>query len=193
MYFQREARNSHLPFFSVKSHFYFIFQPVWSFQIYIKMSEIDELFDLKNSYYLGNFSHTVNEANKLKLSKLKFLDIFHVIIFLKLVKLERKLSKEMSIFTVQWLVKNNSAFSMLKLNHLQHLNCLLWKPLPHFCHLETLPIAWNYSVRIFISKINRISIAYFRFPTSSSCTRKLGEPSDVCCYSFAREELRKCS
>ena len=32
------------------------------------MSEIDELFDLKNSYYLGNFSHTVNEANKLKLS-----------------------------------------------------------------------------------------------------------------------------
>ena len=33
------------------------------------MSEIDELFDLKNSYYLGNFSHTVNEANKLKLSK----------------------------------------------------------------------------------------------------------------------------
>ena len=65
------------------------------------MSEIDELFDLKNSYYLGNFSHTVNEANKLKLSKLKFFDIFHVIIFLKLVKLERKLSKEMSIFTVQ--------------------------------------------------------------------------------------------
>ena len=65
------------------------------------MSEIDELFDLKNSYYLGNFSHTVNEANKLKLSKLKFSDIFHVIIFLKLVKLERKLSKEMSIFTAQ--------------------------------------------------------------------------------------------
>ena len=65
------------------------------------MSEIDELFDLKNSYYLGNFSHTVNEANKLKLSKFKFSDIFHVIIFLKLVKLERKLSKEMSIFTVQ--------------------------------------------------------------------------------------------
>ena len=39
------------------------------------MSEIDELFDLKNSYYLGNFSHTVNEANKLKLSKLNFFDI----------------------------------------------------------------------------------------------------------------------
>jgi len=38
------------------------------------MSEIDELFDLKNSYYLGNFSHTVNEANKLKLTGEKALE-----------------------------------------------------------------------------------------------------------------------
>jgi len=32
------------------------------------MTQIDELFDLKNAYYLGNFAYTVNEANKLKLS-----------------------------------------------------------------------------------------------------------------------------
>jgi len=32
------------------------------------MSDVDELFDLKNSFYLGNFAHTVNEANKLKLA-----------------------------------------------------------------------------------------------------------------------------
>ena len=65
------------------------------------MSEIDELFDLKNSYYLGNFSHTVNEANKLKLSKLKFFDIFSRDHSLKKFQLEKRLSKEMSIFIVQ--------------------------------------------------------------------------------------------
>ena len=43
------------------------------------MSEIDELFDLKNSYYLGNFSHTVNEANKLKLSKFILLNILFIL------------------------------------------------------------------------------------------------------------------
>lgn len=32
------------------------------------MSEIDELFDLRNHFYLGNYQSAVNEANKLKLN-----------------------------------------------------------------------------------------------------------------------------
>ena len=37
------------------------------------MSDVDELFELRNNFYLGNFTSAVNEANKLKLSKiLKF-------------------------------------------------------------------------------------------------------------------------
>lgn len=33
------------------------------------MTEVDELFELRNNFYLGNYTSTVNEANKLKLSK----------------------------------------------------------------------------------------------------------------------------
>lgn len=32
------------------------------------MTEVDELFELRNNFYLGNYTSTVNEANKLKLS-----------------------------------------------------------------------------------------------------------------------------
>merc|ERR1712176_204324 len=32
------------------------------------MTEVDELFELRNNFYLGNFTAAVNEANKLKLS-----------------------------------------------------------------------------------------------------------------------------
>lgn len=32
------------------------------------MSDVDELFELRNNFYLGNFTSAVNEANKLKLS-----------------------------------------------------------------------------------------------------------------------------
>jgi len=32
------------------------------------MSDVDELFELRNNFYLGNFTAAVNEANKLKLS-----------------------------------------------------------------------------------------------------------------------------
>ena len=34
-----------------------------------KMSEVDELYEVKNNYYLGNYQTAVNEANKLKLCK----------------------------------------------------------------------------------------------------------------------------
>ena len=38
------------------------------------MTEVDELFELRNSFYLGNFTAAVNEANKLKLGMSKYIN-----------------------------------------------------------------------------------------------------------------------
>jgi hypothetical protein len=38
----------------------------------LNMSEVDELYELRNNFYLGHFATAVNEANKLKLCKLNF-------------------------------------------------------------------------------------------------------------------------
>jgi len=35
----------------------------------LRMSEVDELYELRNNFYLGHFATAVNEANKLKLCK----------------------------------------------------------------------------------------------------------------------------
>ena len=42
------------------------------------MTEVDELFELRNSFYLGNFTAAVNEANKLKLGMLKYMNGFEI-------------------------------------------------------------------------------------------------------------------
>ena len=39
----------------------------------LKMSEVDELYELRNNFYLGHFATAVNEANKLKLCKIVFI------------------------------------------------------------------------------------------------------------------------
>jgi len=157
------------------------------------MSEIDELFDLKNSYYLGNFSHTVNEANKLKLSKLKFFEIFSRDHVLKICSAGEK-ALERDVYLYRAMI-GQKQFSVLnaEIKSSAAPQLLAVKAFATFLSsgnsADSLKLLGEHFYFINI----RCFTSFFRFPTSSSCTRKLGKPSYVCCYSFTREELRRCS
>ena len=156
------------------------------------MSEIDELFDLKNSYYLGNFSHTVNEANKLKLSKFKFFEIFSRDHVLKICSAGEK-ALERDVYLYRAMI-GQKQFSVLnaEIKSSAAPQLLAVKAFATFLSSGNSADSLKLLGEHFFHKYSMF-YCIFRFPTSSSCTRKLGKPSYVCCYSFTREEFRRCS